>query len=112
MKIVYLLNHPNDIPTALLLHRTCPKDIKLNVILMNFRVTDKHNWSNRIGKGKWLERAIQEHDLTDVKKLYNSNDIIDCTSESQFNSIIGKEKSWKKYIETFKNLERRLNNGN
>ena len=88
MKIAYLLNHPNDVPAALILYRTCPIDVKLQVILINFRANDKYNWFNRVGKGKWLEPCIQEHDLNDIKKLYDSNDVIDCRSEGQFDNLI------------------------
>ena len=57
---------------------------------------------------------IKFHDLTldaesfELSKIFNPDweQLKIKFSEFEFNSIIGKEKSWKKYIKTFENLER------
>jgi len=63
---------------------------------------------------------IKFHDLVNDTELFEMSRVLEPKweelklkfSEMEFNSIIEKEKSWQKYIETFKNLERRQNNGN
>lgn len=57
---------------------------------------------------------IKFHDLTTDTESFESSRVFNPDweqlkikfSEFEFNSIIGKEKSWKKYIKTFENLER------
>lgn len=86
-KIAYLLNHPNDVALAALLYKTCPDDADLSVILTNFHAQDKYNWHAKMGKGKWIEPCIQEHDLDDIKKIYEPGKIIDCRNEHDFYNI-------------------------
>lgn len=61
---------------------------------------------------------IKFHDLTTDAESFESSKVSNPDweqlkikfSEFEFNSIMGKEKSWKKYIKTFENLERNTQN--
>ncbi len=61
---------------------------------------------------------IKFHDLTsesselELSKVFNPNwgELKIKFSEFEFNSIISKDKSWEKYIKTFENLERNIEN--
>lgn len=89
------------------------KLLKEDNALLNFLQTSdnkikfEHNYS-----------MIKFHNLTndtdsmELSKIFKTNweELKIKFSEFEFNSIIGKEKSWEKYIKTFENLERNINN--
>jgi 5'-3' exonuclease len=82
-------------------------------LLENF-LTEENN-REKFNKNKFM---IKFHDLVDEEKNFvlSENKIFnwDLLKKEfinfKFNSIIGKDKSWEKYIQTFKSLERNINN--
>tara|TARA_R100001082_G_scaffold109286_1_gene86150 strand:- start:1796 stop:2992 length:1197 start_codon:yes stop_codon:yes gene_type:complete len=89
-KVVYLLNHPNDVPLAILLYKTCPEDVQLDVILTNISTYDEFGWGSKGRSPKFLEPCIQEKDIVDIKALYNPEQIFDCRGVSEFKQRVKK----------------------
>ena len=88
-KVCYLLNHPNDIPWAILLKNTKPSNCQFRVFIMNFHAQDRFNWARKTGKGKSINPCIQEKDIPEVIKAYgNSEEITVINSEKEFNSKV------------------------
>ena len=49
-------------------------------------------------------------EFTIPKEISNWNSLKEIFSNYEFNSLVGKDSTWEKYINTFNNLERNLRN--
>lgn len=88
-KVCYLLNHPNDIPWAILLKNSKPKNCSFEVFIINFASHDKYNWGAKTGKGKSINPCIQDRDMNDIISAYGEDtNITVINSEREFHNKI------------------------
>ena len=88
-KVCYLLNHPNDIPWAILLKNSKPANCDFKVFIINFAASDKYNWAAKTGKGKSINPCIQDRDIADIVKMYGGEKTISIiNSELEFHNKV------------------------